>query len=263
MTENDGPAGLRPVPDAPGLARRLWGWALDYTYVSYWMVPALLRRGSADQFLHPPGRPDVPVLLIPGVYENWRFLQPVAAHLHRAGHPVHVLDELGYNTGAIPDMAEITRDYLRALDLTEVVVVAHSKGGLIAKYALAEPDILRRVRHVITVNTPFSGSRYASLFLLPSVRMFAPNGPVIRQLRDNLEVNSKITSLYSVFDPHIPETSYLEGAENIVLPGIGHFRPLGDPETLRLIDAVLHRADPATEEPDPALPSSVQPAPEP
>ena len=195
MTDDGGPAGLRPVPDAPGLGRRLRGWLLDYAYVGAWMVPALLRRGSPDQFLRPSGVPDVPVLLIPGVYESWRFLEPVATHLHRAGHPVHVLDELGFNTGAIPDMAEITRDYLRARDLSDVVIVAHSKGGLIAKYALAEPDTLRRVRHVITVNTPFSGSRYASAFLLPSVRMFAPNGPVIRQLRDNLEVNRRITSL--------------------------------------------------------------------
>ena len=48
-----------------------------------------------------------------------------------------------------------------------------------------------------------------------------------------------------------------------MLPGIGHFRPLGDPETLRLIDTILQRADPATEDPEPALPPSVRPAPEP
>lgn len=247
MTDSDGPAGLRSVPDPPGRGRRLWGWVLDYAYVTYWWVRTFLGRGDPDQFLHPPGRPDVPVLLIPGVYENWRFLQPLAVHLYRAGHPVHVLDKLGYNTGAIPAMADIVRDHLGALDLTEVVIVAHSKGGLIAKYALSAPDTLRRIRRVITVNTPFSGSRWAYLFWIRTVRMFAPNGPVIRELAENLAVNSRFSSLYSVFDPHIPETSYLEGAENIVLPAIGHFRPLGDPGTLRLIDTILHRADPTIE----------------
>ncbi len=217
---------------------------LDYAYVTYWTVRAFVGRGRSDQFHHPAAGPKSPILVIPGVYESWRFMQPVVEHLFRAGHPVHVLDKLGYNTGAIPAMAEIVRDYLEQLDLTDVVVVAHSKGGLIAKSALAEPDTFRRVRRVIALNTPFAGSRYANLFLIRSVRMFTPTGPVIRALQANLVVNSIISSLYSVFDPHIPETSHLEGAENIVLPAIGHFRPIGVPDTLRTVDAIIARSTP-------------------
>ena len=86
--------------------------------------------------------------------------------------------------------------------------------------------------------------RYANLFLLPSVRMFMPKGAVIQQLALNLAINQHISSLYSVFDPHIPETSHLEGAENIVLPTIGHFRPVGDSLTLETIDRILARLAP-------------------
>ncbi|HYI57550.1 MAG TPA: alpha/beta hydrolase [Microlunatus sp.] len=231
----------------PTLRQKLWGWLLDYLFVARWTLVALLGRGSSDQLLHPVGRPRSPVLLVPGVFESWRFLQPVAQHLYRQGHPVHVLDGLGYNTGAISDMADIAADYLERTALNEVTIVAHSKGGLIAKHALRDPATLARVRHVIAVNTPFSGSSYASWFLLPSVRMFAPNGPVIRALSVELAVNQRISSLYSVFDPHIPESSCLEGAENIVLPTIGHFRPLGVPSTLRMITAILERSSTATD----------------
>jgi triacylglycerol lipase len=230
----------------PTLRQKLWGWLLDYLYVARWTLMALVGRGTADRLLHPAGRPRSPVLLIPGVFESWRFLQPVAQHLYRQGHPVHVLDKLGFNTGAIPDMAVIVADYLDRNDLADVTIVAHSKGGLIAKHALSDPATLARVRHVIAVNTPFSGSSYASWFLLPSVRMFAPNGPVIRALSVEIAVNQRISSLYSVFDPHIPETSCLEGAENVVLPTIGHFRPLGVPSTLQLITAILERPSPGT-----------------
>jgi triacylglycerol lipase len=226
---------------APTMRQRLWGWLRDYLYVARWMGMALVDRGRADQLLHPVARRRSPVLLIPGVFESWRFLQPVAQHLYRDGHPVHVVDGLGYNTGAISDMAVLVSDYLDRHALDQVTVVAHSKGGLIAKQAMRDPRTLARVRHLIAVNTPFSGSRYAAWFLLPSVRMFAPNGPIIRALGLELAINHRISSLYSVFDPHIPETSFLEGAENIVLPTIGHFRPLGAPSTLRLISAILGR----------------------
>jgi len=74
-----------------------------------------------------------------------------------------------------------------------------------------------------------------------SVRMFMPKGAVIQQLALNLVINQHISSLYSVFDPHIPETSHLEGAENVVLPTIGHFRPVGDALTLETIDRILAR----------------------
>ncbi|HSU37437.1 MAG TPA: alpha/beta fold hydrolase [Propionibacteriaceae bacterium] len=225
----------------PSVPRRLWGWLLDYCYLLYWMVRGFFSRSSPADLLRPDQDPRTPIVLIPGVYEHWRFMQPIAAHLYRAGHPVHVLEKLGYNTGAIPAMAVILSDYLKTADATDVVLIAHSKGGLIGKQALGDPDTVARVKHLIAINTPFAGSRYANLFLLPSVRMFMPKGAVIQQLALNLAINQHISSLYSVFDPHIPETSHLEGAENIVLPSIGHFRPVGDAVTLETIDRILAR----------------------
>jgi pimeloyl-ACP methyl ester carboxylesterase len=225
----------------PSVLRRLWGWLVDYCYLAYWMVRGFFSRSSPAKLLHPDRAARTPILLIPGVYEHWRFMQPIAAHLYRAGHPVHVLEKLGYNTGAISAMAVILSDYLKNVDAHDVVMIAHSKGGLIGKHALGDPDTAPRVKHLIAINTPFAGSRYANLFLLPSVRMFMPKGSVIQQLALNLAINQHISSLYSVFDPHIPETSHLEGAENIVLPSIGHFRPVGDELTLQTIDRILAR----------------------
>ena len=249
MTQSPNPTASETAGRRPSLGQKLWGWMQDYWYVTYWLTRALIGRGTPDQFLQPRTGPKPPILLIPGVYESWRFLQPLADHLYRAGHPVHVLDKLGYNTGAIPAMADIVGEYLQRLDLKDVTIVAHSKGGLIAKYVLAEPGTFDRVNRVIAINTPFAGSKYAYLFLVRSVRMFTPRGPLIRQLQANLIVNSKISSLYSVFDPHIPETSHLPGAENIVLPTIGHFRPIGDPHTMEKIDAILEESQqPSTDQ---------------
>jgi pimeloyl-ACP methyl ester carboxylesterase len=239
MPGSDETVTVRPMK--PSAVQKIRGWFLDYCYLAYWMLRGLFSRSTAEQLLQPQTGFGAPILLIPGVYESWRFMQPVAAHLYRAGHPVYVLDKLGYNTGAVEAMAKIVSECLESLDLGEVIIIAHSKGGLIAKHALANPDTIHRVRHVIAINTPFSGSRYANLFLMPSVRMFMPTGLMITQLALNRAINAHISSLYSVFDPHIPETSHLEGAENIILPAIGHFRPIGDQRTLETIDRILAR----------------------
>ena len=228
-------------PKTPSVVRKIRGWFLDYCFLAYWMVRGSFSRSRPDELLHPPSGSGAPILLIPGVYEHWRFMHPVADHVYRGGHPVYVVAKLGYNIGAIDVMARIVSEYLESLNLHDVIVIAHSKGGLIAKQALAKPDTVHRVRHVITINTPFSGSRYANLFLMPSVRMFMPTGLIITQLALNNAINSHITSVYSVFDPHIPETSHLEGGENVILPAIGHFRPIGDPRTLETIDGILAR----------------------
>lgn len=255
------PSAAGGVVDTEPVALTWWnklaGWARDYAYVVYWMARGLTSRTTADDFRHPP-EPKSPVVLIPGVYESWHFMQPIARALYEAGHPVHVLDQLGYNTGAIPAMAAILSDYLDEADLHDVTLVAHSKGGLIGKYAMGRPETLARIHHLIAINSPFSGSRYAYLFWIRSVRMFTPTGPVIRELTRNVTVNRRISSLYSAFDPHIPETSVLPGAENIVLATVGHFRPIADRRTFEVISTILNRADDAGA--DPARDPRAEPA---
>lgn len=224
------------------LGQKIWGWVLDYGYVVTWLARGAVATSTPDDLLSPPvAEPGAPILLVPGVYENWRFMQPVAAHLRRAGHPVHVLDGLGWNTGTIPEAADLVREHLEQHDLTDVTVVAHSKGGLVAKYALADAATLRRVRRLVAVNSPFSGSWWATYLPLPAIGVFAPGGRLIRELAAQGTVNAKIISLYSAFDPHIPETGHLDGAENVVLRTVGHFRPLAAPATLHIIDEVLAR----------------------
>lgn len=176
-----------------------------------------------------------PVVILPGVYERWHFLRPIADRLADAGHPVHVLPELGVNARPIPRTAERVLAALRRLNLRDVALVAHSKGGLVGKSAMLE-DAEGRIDRLVAVATPFSGSRMAELTLVPSLRTFRPRHPVIRRLVAESEVDTRITSIFPAFDPHIPEGSALEGGTNVRLDIVGHFRVLEDPAA---IDAVL------------------------
>jgi hypothetical protein len=212
--------------------RRAWWWMLDYAYAGWWQARAAVNR-SATSNLTGDRRP---VVVIPGIYETWQFMRPLVDALHQAGHPVHVVTLLQNNRMPVERAAGLVIDYLKREGLSDVAIVAHSKGGLIGKYVMMQPNARALVHSMAAICTPFSGSRYARYMLLPSLRAFSPTHAVTAQLAGELTTNARITSIFGLFDPHIPEGSELPGATNIQLPIGGHFRILSDS---RCIDAVL------------------------
>lgn len=249
MTEVTNPA-TGPVPDgraAPpvriSVVRRGW-WALaDWWYAIRWQVRSL-GPTTADDYRSGDGQP---VVVIPGVYETWHFLRPLMDALHDRGHPVHVLPVLRHNLRPVPESAQEVLDHLEEHDLRNVLLVAHSKGGLIGKYLMTRLDEHRRVDRMVAVSTPFAGSGYARLAPVRHLRVFRAADPVLAALARELDANARITSVYGVFDTLIPEGSALAGATNVRLPVGGHFRILGDPRTRA---AVLAAADPDPSEQD-------------
>lgn len=224
-------------------------WALDYAYVGFWQAHGFLLRSDPLKYRTPaPGAPagKAPVLLLPGIYETWQFMRPIAHHLHRAGHAVHVVQTMGYNLGTVEDMARLAAAHLEEHDLTDVVIVAHSKGGLIGKFLLTMSGAAPRVNRLVAINTPFSGSIYAAFFFLPSIRAFSPYNRTLQKLRAEFSLNARITSIYSRFDPHIPGGSFVEGARNVQLETMGHFRPVADSRVLREIDRAIAVGDVGT-----------------
>ncbi|MFK4484326.1 esterase/lipase family protein [Curtobacterium sp. AB7] len=227
----------RPVPPGIPLLRRARWAALDWWYAISWQVRSL-GPTTADDYRTGDGQP---VVVIPGVYETWHFMRPLMDALHDRGHPVHVLPVLRHNLRPVPDSARDVFAYLEEHDLRNVLVLAHSKGGLIGKYAMTQLDDHGRIDRMVAVSTPFAGSGYARLAPVRHLRVFRAADPVLAGLARELDANARITSVYGVFDTLIPEGSELSGATNVRLPVGGHFRILGD---VRTRDAVLAAADP-------------------
>lgn len=238
-TSGTGPtcAGRAGPPDRVPLTRRASWAALDWGYAARWQVRSL-GPTTADDYLTGDGQP---VVVIPGVYETWHFMRPLMDALHDRGHPVHVLPVLRHNLRPVPASARDVVAYLERQDLRDVLVLAHSKGGLIGKYAMTHLDDHERIDRMVAVSTPFAGSVYARLAPVPHLRAFRAADPVIAGLARELDANARITSVYGVFDTLIPGGSELQGATNVRLPVGGHFRILGDARTR---SAVLAAADP-------------------
>jgi triacylglycerol lipase len=223
------------TPRLRRLLRETWWRARDYSAVLRWQATGMVSRVDPETLRSPEHPVGPPVVLLPGVYESWHFLLPIATLLHEHGVRVHVLPDLRNNRRPVPYAAEVLGRYLVAHDLRDVVLVAHSKGGLIGKLAMLRQDPDGRIDSMIAVNTPFSGSAYARWFLAPSVRAFVPNDATILALAGELDVNARITSVHTGWDPHIPAGSALEGAHDVVLSTPGHFRPLADPDLHALL----------------------------
>lgn len=208
---------------------RRWGWwTLDYTYALIWQVRAFFNRVDPATFRVGTRRP---VVVLPGIYETWKFMQPLIEQVHAQGHPVHVVESLRRNSRPVADMAEQVTIYLESKNLSDVILVAHSKGGLSGKLVMVGPAA-DRVRGMVAIATPFGGSRYARLMPLSALRAFSSHHPSIADLAKHDSVNQRIVSVFARFDPHIPERSELAGATNVALDTGGHFRILGRPDVL-------------------------------
>lgn len=221
------------------LVLRGFAWAADYAFVLRWQARSVLRRRPAWT-QHSPDSHGVPVVLLPGIFESWRFLEPLGERLAAAGHPVHVVS-LGLNHRPVAALARKVATAVATAEVERAVVVAHSKGGLIGKQLML--DELRRsqrggpparIAGMVAVNTPFGGSRYAGFVPLASVQEMSPTA--LRALSSQRDVDARITSVYASWDPHVPEGSELVGATNVRVRQRGHFRVLG---TRAVQDAVL------------------------
>lgn len=238
------------------LRRGAWiaaGMALDAAYVTRRQLGAFRTRRRSARLARgtegtpvvsttpvPPrgGRPPA-VVLIPGIYEPAGFLDPLREWLEERGHEVAVVEELGWNLRTVPQSAALVRDRLRTLGISNAVIVAHSKGGLIGKeLVVTSPPGL--VAGMITVSTPFGGHPFSRLAPTPALRGFRTGDPVILALAAERAANASIVSISADADPIVPRGTRLEGARNISLPVVGHFRILSHPAFLACLDEVLH-----------------------
>ncbi|MFI1199061.1 alpha/beta fold hydrolase [Streptomyces sp. BHT-5-2] len=133
------------------------------------------------------GRAHPPVLLLHGFVDNRSVFVLLRRSLHRHGWR-HV-EALNYSP--------LTCDLRRAAELLgrhveeicartghrRVDIVGHSLGGLIARYYVQRRGGDARVRTLVTLGTPHSGTRVAPLMSAhPIVRQMRPDSPVIAEL---------------------------------------------------------------------------------
>jgi triacylglycerol lipase len=116
--------------------------------------------------------PPLPVVLVHGLFgfdrigvpgARFDYFRGIAKHLQALGCHVHAVRLPAY--ASVPARAKQLAAAIEALPHERVDVIAHSLGGLDARYALAHLGLAKRVRSLVTIGTPHRGSPIADLVL--------------------------------------------------------------------------------------------------
>lgn len=212
----------------------LGSWIKDYLHLIKGYSLMYLHHKAPHHYLGFTVEGKIPVILIPGIAEKWGFLKSLGDKISLEGHPVYIVPKLGHNLTDIPKSARIIKDLIEENKLKSVIIVTHSKGGLIAKYLLIHFNKDNVVKGVIAIATPFSGSALVRLVRHKSFKELSPTSQLIQDLNSNTIVNNRIISIYPSYDNHVPEGSILTYAENIKVNVKGHHKILFDNQVQKI-----------------------------
>ncbi len=202
-----------------------------------------------------------PVLLLYGFGSTRRTLRILELRLRRRlKRCVFSLNLGGYkdtlNTASIAASAGLVDAKIERIceryGLSEIDIVAHSKGGLIARYYVQNLNGAKRVRHLVTLGTPHRGTWVAAM-ALPAIGWWArslwqmtPVSPFIRELSKQPWPEAvKLISIASEADwvapPASAQPAMPDGARvrNLSVDKVSHNALLYSKEVYQLVEASL------------------------
>lgn len=179
------------------------------------------------------------VVLVPGFSETWVCLEYLANHLNNLGYKIHVVPDLNYSFASISVSAEILWSYIERHRLKKVYLLAHSKGGVVAKTYL-DADTKDPVKKLFSFSTPFQGTLFGKVNFLSLHELNQKSG-VIKKILSNSNNLHKIINIYPLIDNHVfpNRNGILPNATNEQVPVIGHTRILFDSRSLEVIEKYL------------------------
>jgi hypothetical protein len=233
-------------------AREVRVWARDYAFAARMHVRSTLDPRPPAVHGMPGAR--VHVVLVPGVVERWPFMEPLARRLVHAGHAVHFVPQLGRHLMPIGEAALIVGEAVDAVAAAhphaQIVLVGHSKGGLVGKRLLvdrAQRSDRPQPAGLVALATPFAGSSRARLLRNAAIREFDPTDERLLALAAERGADLRIRVVLPALDPHVPGNRVPEGMGGVRLRAAGHFRPLATAEAGRAVLAAIAELAPEPE----------------
>ena len=206
-----------------------------------WVLPALLVGLHQPPPPRTPAGDRPPVLLVHGYGLNRVCFVLLERFLERRGFVVWSVNHHPRH-GSVPEMARSLVRRIEALKeatgAAQVDVVGHSMGGVVTAWAAARLEAAADIRRLITIGTPWRGTRFALFTWHPEGRDLQPGAAV---LDDIVPPPVPTVSLWSPVDNVIipPDSSAVPGATLQRMPGAGHSEMLLRPTIWRAVAQAL------------------------
>jgi len=214
------PTGQRPAPDTP-------------------QVPALPAPAVAPH----------PILMVPGWFRTGAAFAVLRARLVSAGWPEdHVVaitfrDPTGSNHEHAREIAAAVDELLACTGSEEVDIIAHSMGGLAARWYMR--DHPGKVRRVVFLATPHRGTYSAYLAFGEGRDEMIPENPFLDSLNAASAVPAGVgaMTIRTLLDTHIVpgESGTLSGVPDVVVCCPTHEAISRDPEVFDVVAGYLRR----------------------
>jgi len=187
----------------------------------------------------PERRPDQrTVVFVHGLATNRSGFLPLQTWLRLRGHR----RQLAFNyrsTGSLEGLAlRLKREIDANVGGGRIDLVAHSMGGLVARFYLQQLGGARRVDRLITLGTPHHGTHAATFIPAALVRQLLPDGPFIRRLNalpapEGLQTLSVVAGRDLLIQP--VESAACPFGESVRFDDFGHLELLFRPEVFAVI----------------------------
>ena len=170
----------------------------------------------------------------------------VRRDLEAAGHTVASVSLIPPYTSVgklVPQLKTRIDQVCAATAAKQVILVAHSMGGLVCRSYLARHGSTQ-VNRLITIASPHQGSELARIGLGQNAREMEPGSLWLRDLATE-PVHIPFTAIRTPHDNYVMPQDYqrLAGAEDIELPGIGHLAVLYSSVTTKVVLACCGNAE--------------------
>lgn len=188
------------------------------------------------------GREQHTVVFVHGLGSNRSGFLPLQAYLRLHGHaPQHAFD---YRSGGSVEQhaLRLKRELDTHVRGGGISLVAHSMGGLVARFYLQQLGGARRVRRLVTLGTPHHGTHAANFIPAALVRQLLPDAPLIQRLNSLPPPKDvEVTSITAGRDLLVQPTDAARcpfGRERH-FPELGHVELLFRPEVFAAVHAAL------------------------
>ena len=214
------------------LIQKIGVWLIDLVYVSRGKIRALFP--APQELLAPNSKGNL--LLVQGVNNYFTFMLPLGRFLKNQGYNVYFVKSLGFNMAPVPKCAQRIKELVEQKNLDNLIIIGHSKGGIIAKHLLCYLNLGDKIKGIIALAAPFAGTGAAKYLTIKGELL--PKSPLIELLMQKTEENKRIISIYSAYDNMIwqHDSCLLDKArDNLEIKISGHNRFVFSLETKKAI----------------------------